>query len=84
MSSFAAVLDANVLYGFPLANVLLELAEARLWTKRCPTRASAVTNDSCPRWNCRIRTTVSAYIALLERQSLPESAAALRELLGAE
>lgn len=31
MSSFAAVLDANVLYSYPLTSVLLELAEARLY-----------------------------------------------------
>jgi predicted nucleic acid-binding protein len=31
MSSFAAVLDANVLYSLPLTSVLLELAEARLY-----------------------------------------------------
>jgi len=31
MSSFAAVLDANVLYSYPLTSVLLELAEARLF-----------------------------------------------------
>lgn len=31
MSSFAAVLDANVLFRYPLTSVLLELAEARLY-----------------------------------------------------
>jgi hypothetical protein len=31
MSHFAAVLDANVLYSYPLTSVLLELAEARLY-----------------------------------------------------
>ena len=31
MSNFAAVLDANVLYSYPLTSVLLELAEARLY-----------------------------------------------------
>jgi predicted nucleic acid-binding protein len=31
MSSFAAVLDANVLYSAPLTSVLLQLAEARLY-----------------------------------------------------
>jgi len=31
MSSFAAVLDANVLYSYPLTSVLLELAELRLY-----------------------------------------------------
>jgi predicted nucleic acid-binding protein len=31
MSSFAAVLDANVLYSYPLTSVLLELADARLY-----------------------------------------------------
>lgn len=31
MSSFAAVLDANVLYSYSLTSVLLELAEARLY-----------------------------------------------------
>lgn len=31
MSHFAAVLDANVLYSYPLTTVLLELAEARLY-----------------------------------------------------
>ncbi|MEW6168638.1 MAG: PIN domain-containing protein [Pseudomonadota bacterium] len=31
MSHFAAVLDANVLYSYPLTSVLLELAEARLF-----------------------------------------------------
>lgn len=31
MSSFAAVLDANVLYSYPLTNLLLQLAEARLY-----------------------------------------------------
>lgn len=31
MSHFAAVLDANVLYSYPLTVVLLELAEARLY-----------------------------------------------------
>lgn len=31
MSRFAAVLDANVLYSYPLTSVLLELAEARLY-----------------------------------------------------
>jgi predicted nucleic acid-binding protein len=31
MSGFAAVLDANVLYSYPLTSVLLELAEARLY-----------------------------------------------------
>jgi hypothetical protein len=31
MSSFAAVLDANVLYRYPLTSFLLELAEARLY-----------------------------------------------------
>ena len=31
MSHFAAVLDANVLYSYPLTCVLLELAEARLY-----------------------------------------------------
>lgn len=31
MSHFAAVLDANVLYSYPLTSLLLELAEARLY-----------------------------------------------------
>lgn len=31
MSHFAAVLDSNVLYSYPLTSVLLELAEARLF-----------------------------------------------------
>ncbi len=31
MSNFAAVLDANVLFSYPLTSVLLELAEARLY-----------------------------------------------------
>lgn len=31
MSHFAATLDANVLYSYPLTSVLLELAEARLY-----------------------------------------------------
>lgn len=31
MSHFSAVLDANVLYSYPLTSVLLELAEARLY-----------------------------------------------------
>jgi predicted nucleic acid-binding protein len=31
MSHFAAVLDANVLYSYPLTSALLELAEARLY-----------------------------------------------------
>jgi hypothetical protein len=31
MSNFAAVLDANVLYSYPLTSVLLELAEMRLF-----------------------------------------------------
>ena len=31
MSNFTAVLDANVLHAYPLASVLLELAEARLY-----------------------------------------------------
>jgi predicted nucleic acid-binding protein len=31
LSSFAAVLDANVLYSYPLTSVLLELADARLY-----------------------------------------------------
>ena len=31
MSNFTAVLDANVLHAYPLASVLLELAEARMY-----------------------------------------------------
>ena len=31
MSNFAAALDANVLYSYPLTCVLLELGEARLY-----------------------------------------------------
>lgn len=86
MSHFAAVLDANVLYSYPLTSVLLELAEARLLRhlidlapnivrSRLATMIGGFSNPEM---------TYEEYISLLERQSLPETAAALRELFAAE
>ena len=139
MSHFAAVLDANVLYSYPLTSVLLELAEARLyrpiWSKdiheewiRAVTRSrpdiapeklerrraamDRALPDACVSGyqhpdtflrhlidlapnivRARLATMIEGfsnpamtheeYISVLERQSLPETAAALRELFAA-
>ncbi len=51
MSSFAAVLDANVLYSYPLTSVLLELAEARLYRPIWSADTGAGRGSTC-RWIC--------------------------------
>jgi hypothetical protein len=82
MSNFAAVLDANVLYSYPLATQhpdtflrhLIDLAPNIVRT-RLATMIEGFSNPAM---------TNEEYISVLERQSLPETAAVLRELFAAD
>jgi predicted nucleic acid-binding protein len=90
MSSFAAVLDANVLYSYPLTNLLLQLAEARLyrpvwsvdiheeWIRAVLRRRPDLTREKLERRRAAMDEAlpdacVDGYARLIETLELPDS-----------
>src|SRR3569833_2646570 len=77
MSHFAAVLDANVLYSYPLTSVLLELAEARLyrpiWSK--DIHEEWIRAVTCSRPDVAPKSWSAAVLPWIEPYQLPVFAA---------